>query len=345
MKGVQQSSAVQFRHQPLTPNKTAHSVQRHTGSRLTASTVNSNLIAPRKSLSRGFGLIIQMMKAEDVIVGRRYSYNSYDDNGATTVTGTLASKGGGWYIFDNGRARGAENVIAPASAPIAIPQGNSSSSSSSSSSSGSNRNMSVSDEEAPSEYYQSSLSPDSPTIFTDFGGRLKSSVLGTYRENKGNINQINTSEGLATTVMTFDTGKNSAANTTALIKGPQDDGYTLVQLGTALGVKLAVSRFKANDVRFDVTSYPTVQKQWGKTSHVHTEMHIIYTLTGGDRNKIKNCLNGYILIVDKGVCGDCYPYVVSARPDEVRDSTDFYATGANQRLTWDNWQNPFDLKK
>jgi hypothetical protein len=186
-----------------------------------------------------------------------------------------------------------------------------------------------------SDYSQHSLA-DSEDEFAKLGGRSKN-VLATYRTHKhSDLGQVNTSEGLLQIVSTFDTGNQSAANTHVLFQGEDDDGYELIQLGTALGVKLYLMRFG-----FGVTDYKNVQAKWGKSAGVHTEMHLLHILTGGKKGDIPGCLNGYKLIVDKPVCADCYPYVVSASPDEVRDSTDFSGAGANTRQRWDTWTNPF----
>jgi|GEM_PF-4032626 len=66
--------------------------------------------------------VVQMMKASEIQLNERYRYTDFDDGGEKT--GTLVKKGGGWYVFDNGRARSADNVLAKegAVAPLPGPQ-------------------------------------------------------------------------------------------------------------------------------------------------------------------------------------------------------------------------------
>ncbi len=167
------------------------------------------------------------------------------------------------------------------------------------------------------------------------GGRSKK-VIDTYVEHRHDpfSQPINTSEGLKERVLLFDTAKNAAANTHVLYRHEQDDKYTAVSIGTATAMKGVLKRYA-----FD--SDQNVQSKFGKKQHIHAEMWILHQLTGGDVDGIPGVLEGYTLVVDKPVCASCYPYVVSADPAEVRDTTDFWTTGADQRQRWENWKSPF----
>lgn len=56
----------------------------------------------------GTSLVIQRMKAGDVQVGGTYRFKDHDSG--EYRTGKLDSKAGGWYNFENGQARGADNI-------------------------------------------------------------------------------------------------------------------------------------------------------------------------------------------------------------------------------------------
>ncbi|HWI28792.1 MAG TPA: hypothetical protein VN668_17580 [Stellaceae bacterium] len=190
-----------------------------------------------------------------------------------------------------------------------------------------------SDDDALSQY--SPHSPSSPARrFKEAGGRSKK-VFAAYTDHKHDaMPPINTSAGLAAVVKTFDTGKNSNANTHVLFRAESDPKYSLVSIGTATAIRLYADRFE-----FDTKD--NVQKVHGKSAHVHTEMHLLWTLTGGDAQKIPGILTGHKLVVDKAVCADCYPFVLDAKPADVRDGTNFFAQGAGTRQSWDDWKNPF----
>lgn len=191
-----------------------------------------------------------------------------------------------------------------------------------------------SDDDELSQYSQHSID-DLPTVFKGFGGR-SDEVLGTYSSHRHSMVQpINTSEGLAEAVLSFDTAKNAAANTHVMYRSDTDAKYSFVPIGTATGVRLYLKRFGIEQL------IRNVQAVWGKGAHVHAEMHLIHNITGGDATAIDDCLDGYTLVVDKEVCADCYPYVVRANPSEVRDGTDFATKGATQRQSWPDWNNPF----
>lgn len=192
----------------------------------------------------------------------------------------------------------------------------------------------VGDDDELSQYSQHSLD-DLPGTFSGFGGR-SAVVLDTYSNNRHSmVEPINTSAGLKEAVLGFDTAKNATANTHVMYKGATDTKYSFVPIGTATAVRLYLKRFGFEQL------IQNVQSRWGKGAHVHAEMHLIHSVTGGNAGAIDNCLNGYTLVVDKEVCADCYPYVVRASPSEVRDGTDFLAKGAAERQSWEDWSNPF----
>jgi hypothetical protein len=187
-----------------------------------------------------------------------------------------------------------------------------------------------------SQYSQHSID-DLDKTFEDFGGRSKY-VKDTYKNNRHSISEpINTQPGLSETVKTFDTAKNASANTHLLVKGPGDGKYSFVSIGTALAAKLYFRRHNFEEL------VENVQATWGKGAHVHAEMHLIHKKSNGDSKLIDGCLKDYILVVDKEVCADCYPFVVRAEPSEVRDSTNFFDKGAEQRKSWEDWKSPFSL--
>lgn len=191
-----------------------------------------------------------------------------------------------------------------------------------------------SDDGELSEYSQHSID-DLPRTFKSFGGR-SDAVLDRYSSLRHSmVNPINTSEGLAEAVVNFDTAKNASANTHVMYKGEDDEKYSFVSIGTATAVKLYLKRFGIEEF------IKNVQSVWGKGTHTHAEMHLIYNMTNGDANAIDDCLDGYTLVVDKEVCADCYPYVVRANPSEVRDGTIFLVKTATQRQSWPDWNNPF----
>jgi hypothetical protein len=80
-------------------------------------------------------------------------------------------------------------------------------------------------------------------------------------------------------------------------------------------------------------------------SGLHTEMQVIYELTGGDEKKIDKCAAGEKLVVDKEVCADCYPFIVRAGFAKVDDGTDFNNVLAKDRSAYSGWLNPFKLTK
>jgi len=190
------------------------------------------------------------------------------------------------------------------------------------------------DDDALSQYSQHSIA-DLPGTFAGFGGR-SAVVLDTYSGLRhAMVEPINTSKGLSEAVLSFDTAKNAAANTHVLYRGPTDAKYSVTSIGTATAVRLYMKRSGFE------TLVPNVQSVWGKGAHVHAEMHLIHSRTGGNAAAIDGCLAGHILVVDKEVCADCYPYVVRANPAEVRDGSDFASKGASQRQSWPDWNNPF----
>jgi hypothetical protein len=182
----------------------------------------------------------------------------------------------------------------------------------------------------PSDLSEDSYSDDERE-FKRRGGRSKA-VIAAYVDNKHSGFRVNTQEGLSSAVNKMDTAKNASANTHVLI-GSKQDTYRSYSIGTATAVSMYGGRFS-------VQSEPNVHATWGKKMHVHSEMHALYKITGGDASKIKGCLKGKKIVVDKEICADCYPFVLASEPDEIRDGT--VGKPTDQRERWDDWKNPFE---
>jgi hypothetical protein len=266
--------------------------------------------------------------------------------GEATKKTNMTDDGAGWFTSHGKRyrktgSRDGYPVVelvssaSPGSSSADSSQSSSSSSSASSSSPSSPSSPSSNEDEEMSQYSQHSLEENSDEELEKMGGRSKR-VLEAYRGSKHmDLDEgINTHEGLQKVVNTFDTAKSPAANTHVLYRNEDDDKYNVTSIGTANAVKLYLKRFSFEEL------IKNVQAVHGKGKHVHTEMHLLYQLTGGDASKINGCLAGYILVVDKAVCQDCYAYVVRANPAEVRDGTNFNTDKAATRPKYE-WSNPF----
>lgn len=79
-----------------------------------------------------------------------------------------------------------------------------------------------------------------------------------------------------------------------------------------------------------------------KGYHCHTEMYLLYKLTGGSESNVKNALKGYKLLVDKPICKDCWEYVKLANPDVVEDTIGKKDEGHDE--LYKHWYNPFTGK-
>lgn len=160
-------------------------------------------------------------------------------------------------------------------------------------------------------------------------GGYSDKVLKAYTEGKGEDLVVNTSEGLSAVVTLFDTGKQPAANTHVLVG--HAGTYRSYAMNTATAVKMALGRFNVGSATSSRNAHPQ--------GHVHAEMHMLYDLTKGNKDKIAGILKGKVIVVDKEICGDCYPFVVLAQPEEIRDGSNGKAASARDK--WADWTNPF----
>jgi hypothetical protein len=162
---------------------------------------------------------------------------------------------------------------------------------------------------------------------------------------KGRALPVNTPAGLLEIVKAGETASNAGANTHLLYRGPRERTYHGLQKDTATGVRVALRRYRprgsaggTDHIIFDRSS---AKKAYPRLRNVHTEMHLLYSLTGGDASKIPNILNGYTIVVDKHTCADCIGFMRLAAPRELRDGSAGIDSN-DGRGRFDNWTNPFD---
>jgi hypothetical protein len=205
---------------------------------------------------------------------------------------------------------------------------------------GNNNNaMDISDDE--DEDYWSDWSHES--LDSDDERKVFSTSRGTtQKDNYQNLRhgleeEFHSSKGLAEAVTSLGGGNAPAANTHILVSGYKDGNRIRI-----LAHSSTINSMKAMAVRYKGTALPAVQNIVGKKMHVHTEMYMIWILAGGNRNKIKNCMNDMHLVVDKPICTRCIKFVREAAPAMLDDGLDIDTDIG--RGDFKDWYDPFDIK-
>lgn len=185
----------------------------------------------------------------------------------------------------------------------------------------------------PFDYEYDSLDEEEKE-FAFSSSRSNSKQPGNYETNRHCVKDQGlsffSSEGLSLAVKEVGFGGDGRykVNTHALFTHGGES--FLARQQTLVGMEAMAANYHVNQI---------LSVEFG--AQVHTEMQILHHITDGDKTKIPGCAAGQILTVDKPVCKQCYPYVVSAGFAEVRDGTDFLKVGAAARENFADWKDPF----
>lgn len=183
-------------------------------------------------------------------------------------------------------------------------------------------------------------SDDEKEVFASSNKRSKQKKL--YTKHKSRELNFHSSFGLneAVKYIGHDGNDQYKANTHLLASGMDSEG-TQVRLMINLSTANAMTAYAK---RHGAITMPAASNFFGKKQHVHAEMYLIFTLTGGDESQIAGCMEGMHLVVDKPVCQQCYPYVKLAAPSLVDDGTNFSNAVTGRGDFSDTWKSPF-MKK
>lgn len=162
-----------------------------------------------------------------------------------------------------------------------------------------------------------------------------------YRKRGSLKKKFHSSAGLADAVTLLGGGKAPKANTHVLLSGPRPKKGPRPRL---MAHASTVNAMRAMTLRHGAINLPAVQNIIGKKKHVHTEMYLIWILTGGDAKKIDGCMTGMNLVVDKPICVKCLPFVKRAGPTLIDDRGNDPDPKKQVRGDWKNWRNPFEMK-
>lgn len=184
------------------------------------------------------------------------------------------------------------------------------------------------DEDVLSDWSNASL--DEEGIRNAFSSSRNNNQFNNYQNRHDLELDFHSSKGLFEAVERIGGGNAPSANTHILVS--LNGARVMANSSTVNGMRAMINRYKGDMLE-------AAQNIFGKKKHVHTEMYFIWVLAGGDPDKIKGCMAGMHLVVDKPICESCLPYVKLAGPALIDDNSD-----KEDRGDWDTWQNPFELK-